>query len=662
MDSYIESGVKLSGTLWVKGIVHFDGELEGEIYSADHFMVGKSGMVFGDIKTHSVTNMGKVRGNIIAENKVSLANESSLVGDITTYHLVIDEGSNFEGSCKMVETLPATKENISEAELEVLAEKEAKKTAHSSQSRSGGPKKKIALVVLAICVAAYFAPGFLKFDDVEGSIDQAFTLLEKKKYTEAENELQKALKVSKKNPEIFFGLGKVQLGRENYDQALNHFKRSVELNPSKGSYQMYLAKTLSLKGRTGEAKATFQSLIKTDPNNYEGYHGLGALEAQLGNLGAAIESYERSIKLKPDYFEALRELGRLLNQTGEKERALKVLNQAVKINDDDPITHLTLGELLLDLNREGEAIKSFKKVVGMFPENFEAQIRLADWYFQKGSLDESFRHYKAAQNLEPRNAGIHSQLGKIYLDKKQNQKAKAAFREAINLKPESWEDFFQLGRILSQEEKWDEAVKALESAKKLDPQNHKILFEMGKVYFSMDQFEDSTRELTEATNLFTQNPDYYLLLAESLIGQKELDKAVDTLKQASSFDPKNHELTYALCNVYSKKGYYTVAIGYCKKAMELKSDYYDSMNRLAWLFAKKRMNLEEALVLSNKTLEAFPKQPGYIDTLSEIYYVKGDIDQAVATIRMAIKLDPAETYYKQQLWKFKNVKPKPING
>ena len=185
---------------------------------------------------------------------------------------------------------------------------------------------------------------------------------------------------------------------------------------------------------------------------------------------------------------------------------------------------------------------------------------------------------------------------------------------------------------------------------------------MGKVYFSMTQFEDSTRELTEATNLFTQNPEYYLLLSESLIGQKELDKAVDTLKQASSFDPKNHELTYALCNVYSKKGYYTVAIGYCKKAMELKSDYYDSMNRLAWLFAKKRINLEEALVLSNKTLEAFPKQPGYVDTLSEIYYVKGDIEQAVATIKMAIKLDPSETYYKQQLWKFKNVKPKPING
>jgi tetratricopeptide (TPR) repeat protein/cytoskeletal protein CcmA (bactofilin family) len=666
MDSYFESGVKLVGTLWVKGLVHFDGELEGEIYSTDHFMVGKSGMIFGDIKTHKVTNMGKVRGNIIADNKVSLANESSLIGDITTYHLVIDEGSNFEGSCKMVETSPISPEaTIEEEALVALAKKKLKnkKPVGGSKKGKGSGKKKVAayLAILGLSAAVYFTPD-LQVDKLEETIKQGHTFIKEKKYSKAESKFQKALKISNESPEVFFGLGKVHFSRGNYDQALSQFRRSVELNPSNSSYQMHLAKTLFAKGDLEEAKVSYQSLVKLDPNSYEGYQGLGVLERKLGNLDEAIKNLEMAISLKPDYFEPMLALGKLLIQKGDKDRALVVLSKAVDLNDEDPISNLNLGELLLELNKGNEAIKSFKKVAGMFPQNFEAQIKLADWYFQKGSLEESLRYYKAAQNLEPQNGDVHSRLGKIYLDKKLNQKAKAAFKKAINLKPESWEDFFQLGRILNMEKKWDEAIQTLEFAKKLDPRNHKILFEMGKAFFSKEQFSNSTRELTKATSLFNQNPNYYILLAESLVGQKELDKAVSVLKQATAFVPKSSELAYTFCNLYSKKGYYTVAIGYCKNATELKPDFYDAMNRLAWLFAKKRINLEEALVLSNKTLGAFPKKPGYVDTLSEIYYVKGDIDQAITTIKLAIKLDPTESYYKKQLWKFKNVKPKPISG
>ena len=76
MDSYFEKGIRLKGTLWVKGLVHFDGDFEGEIYSSDHFVVGKSGKILGNIKTYNVTNMGFIQGNLFAENKVALMNDS----------------------------------------------------------------------------------------------------------------------------------------------------------------------------------------------------------------------------------------------------------------------------------------------------------------------------------------------------------------------------------------------------------------------------------------------------------------------------------------------------------------------------------------------------------------------------------------------------------
>ena len=98
MDSYFEKGVHLKGTLWAKGIVHLDGDFEGEIYSTSHISLGKAAKIIGNIKAHDVTSKGYIQGNLLAKNKVLLMNESSLIGDISAYHLIIGEGSKFNGN------------------------------------------------------------------------------------------------------------------------------------------------------------------------------------------------------------------------------------------------------------------------------------------------------------------------------------------------------------------------------------------------------------------------------------------------------------------------------------------------------------------------------------------------------------------------------------
>ena len=103
MDSYFEKGVHLKGTLWAKGIVHIDGDFEGEIFSTSHISLGKAAKITGNIKAHDVTSKGYIQGNLLAKNKVLLMDESSLIGDISAYHLIIGEGSKFNGNCKMID-------------------------------------------------------------------------------------------------------------------------------------------------------------------------------------------------------------------------------------------------------------------------------------------------------------------------------------------------------------------------------------------------------------------------------------------------------------------------------------------------------------------------------------------------------------------------------
>ena len=120
MDSYFEKDVHLKGILSTKGIVHLDGDFEGEIYSTSHIVVGKAGKIIGNIETYNVTSKGYIQGNLLAKNKVVLLNESRLIGDISAYHLIIGEGSNFNGNCQMIDGPIARAPKSMEEDLDTL--------------------------------------------------------------------------------------------------------------------------------------------------------------------------------------------------------------------------------------------------------------------------------------------------------------------------------------------------------------------------------------------------------------------------------------------------------------------------------------------------------------------------------------------------------------
>lgn len=102
MDSFIQKGVTLKGVLHVKGVVLVEGRVEGEVFAADHLIVGESGNILGNVQAGHLTNRGTIEGDVSAGNKVVLVEKSHLTGDISAFQLVVEEGSVFDGRCKML--------------------------------------------------------------------------------------------------------------------------------------------------------------------------------------------------------------------------------------------------------------------------------------------------------------------------------------------------------------------------------------------------------------------------------------------------------------------------------------------------------------------------------------------------------------------------------
>ena len=662
MDSYFEKGIRLKGTLWVKGSVHFDGEFEGEIYSSNHFVVGKSGKVLGNIKTHNVTNMGFIQGNLFAESKVALMNDSRLVGDITTYHLIIDEGSNFEGRCKMVGELPKTVHE----EMETL-ERPVPKTVKvsigpgvsSAESKDFSQWKKaagIAALVLAIAGVTWFYPN--GEGELEPLVKKGYKLVAEKRYSDAESIFKKALTISRVEPRVYAGLGDIYFEDKRFNDSLAQFQRAIDLNPANGEYRVKQAKSYSSIGQWEEAIASYMQALEIAPERGTTFYHLGLLYLERKELRKAREALKMSVSLDLDSFKPHEALSLLYSREKKSNEAIAEINEAIKLENKEPRLHLTLGKLLLESGKEKDAEKAFKKATNLFPENFSAQIRLADWYYVKGMLEKSLETYKVAETLDSDNPVVQARLGKIYVGKNQYNKAQVALEKAIRLNPKDAESHYQLGKLVSGEGKLGRAQSLLSNAIALDAKHGDSHYELGVVLLGRGNVDLANVSFNKALDLEPKNSDFIMGLAMALVEKKDLDSALEILLPVSKEETNNSKIHIAICKVYTKKGYFTTATGYCEKALSLNADNYETMNRLAWLYAKKSAKLQKAFELSSKTLKAFPNRPEFIDTLSEIFYVQGETEKAVEKIQEAIKLMPDNPYYKQQLWKFKNIRPK----
>jgi cytoskeletal protein CcmA (bactofilin family) len=94
-DSVFEGSIRVPHSLRI------DGVFKGKIETSAMLTIGNDGMVEADIIAKSAIIGGKVTGNVAAEERVELEACSSLVGDLRTKDLVINEGAVFHGKCSM---------------------------------------------------------------------------------------------------------------------------------------------------------------------------------------------------------------------------------------------------------------------------------------------------------------------------------------------------------------------------------------------------------------------------------------------------------------------------------------------------------------------------------------------------------------------------------
>jgi cytoskeletal protein CcmA (bactofilin family) len=94
----IGKGLFVKGEISGSESLFIDGKVEGSIsLPGNRVTVGRNGQVASSITAREIVILGKVRGNVIASDRVDIRAEGALTGDVTAARISIEDGAFFKG-------------------------------------------------------------------------------------------------------------------------------------------------------------------------------------------------------------------------------------------------------------------------------------------------------------------------------------------------------------------------------------------------------------------------------------------------------------------------------------------------------------------------------------------------------------------------------------
>eukprot|EP00469_Lotharella_globosa_P003544 CAMPEP_0167806392 /NCGR_PEP_ID=MMETSP0111_2-20121227/21812_1 /TAXON_ID=91324 /ORGANISM="Lotharella globosa, Strain CCCM811" /LENGTH=377 /DNA_ID=CAMNT_0007703859 /DNA_START=132 /DNA_END=1265 /DNA_ORIENTATION=+ len=232
-------------------------------------------------------------------------------------------------------------------------------------------------------------------------------------------------------------MGNEEYMKANFDGALVHYSRAIELDPSNPVYLNNRAAVYLSKNMTDDAEADVVRAIKIetakpvdeqdDKALGRSYSRLGTICHQKGNFSGAIHWFKHSI-VEYTY-----------DDTAIKLRAAeKALKQQEELAYIDPVKSAEAKAKGNAMFREGDysdALKMYTEAIKRNPKDPKAWNNRAACYQKLYELKFGIADAKKAVELDPKYVKAYSRLGQMYYGLKDLSKAADAFQKMLDLEP-----------------------------------------------------------------------------------------------------------------------------------------------------------------------------------------------------------------------------------
>ena len=265
------------------------------------------------------------------------------------------------------------------------------------------------------------------------------------------------------------------------------------------------------------------------------------------------------------------------------------------------------------------AIEEYKYALDGDPGSAELQNGLADLYFRAGRVTDAQNTVEALLKAQPDDIAANKLLGRIYLRQLGDQdtspnsgsdavlkKAITQFEKIVSLEPRNVDDHMVLGQLYTVAHDGNKAEAQFQTAQAIEPDSEEVVLNLVRVYAESGDLKHAA-QVVQNVPAESRTPKMEFALGATYQQMKDPKDAIAAYQRAHNMDPDDVHTLAAL-------------------AQALLTDN----------------QLDEALKEFQKLASNDPEEAGPLVHISEIQRRQGKYADALATIKKARVIDPAD--------------------
>lgn len=379
---------------------------------------------------------------------------------------------------------------------------------------------------------------------------------------------------------------------------------------------------------------------------------------------------------RPDSYNYSRGVEAINNNNAEE--ALDYLNKEINEHPDNGYAFAWIA-LVRNYNEEfGRALTAANVAVKKIPSKDKeykafAYGTRAQVYLNLEDTIQALKDYSQAINIVPDDDRFYNQRAQVYYKQGKYDLADKDYLKMISLKEGDVMGYMGIGRNANAQKRYEDAIKQFDYVVKLEPNYSSAYSFRAESYIGLKKYNEAIDDVISALGIDRDRKAFYELqeLADSAFEQTVAKLKVQKIKE-----PNEQSWDYDLGIVYERAAKYNKAIAYYKESLEKESNIitvsrisscYDDLGdydkaleycnqAIALDSVKTNYLYEKANILDNagRTQEAIKTMSDYIANTPDEpagYYQRGwfkdhsgDIEGALEDYTMAITLQPNVAY------------------
>ena len=336
--------------------------------------------------------------------------------------------------------------------------------------------------------------------------------------------------------------------------------------------------------------------------------------------------------------EAYANLGMTWVFSGQPGMAVAGYKRAIELAPDrkDQLSQGLAMAYLAQDQQEGEDI--LRQLLEKDPGNKALLLSLARINARKNRFDEAAALLDRAQKAGVPKERIAMEYAVMHLAAGEVGKARVILQELVDLKPELTPAWAMLAAVVMQQndtKAMEECERKLKRAKGRDFITTVVL---GQIALSRSQYVEARIHIDQALGMRPNTPVLMELLLRLDVREGRRDLAESHIRNLLLQDPGHPFANQVLASMQLERKEYAKAENSLRKSLERKKDPL-VMNDLAWTLQEKG-ELDEAEALVREALKASPKVGTAWDTLGMILFKRGQLPEAGEMLQKAQSLSP----------------------